>query len=82
MTLPEELTECVKKYEEFYENTYASRKLTWIFGAGSGVTLNIKFAQKPIEISCSTLQASILLLFREFDSLKVEEICEKMGVGD
>jgi cullin 1 len=81
MTLPEELTECVKKYEEFYENTYASRKLTWIFGAGSGVTLNIKFAQKPIEISCSTLQASILLLFREFDSLKVEEICEKMGVG-
>ena len=79
--LPDELTQCVNKYEEFYENTHQSRKLTWIFGAGSGVTLNIKFAQKPIEISCSTLQASILLLFREIDSLKVEEICQKLEVG-
>ena len=45
------------------------------------MSLNIKFKQKPIEISCSTLQASILLLFREIDSLKVEEICQKLEVG-
>jgi cullin 1 len=77
MQLSGDLTQCVQNYTNFYCDTHHSRRLTWLYDLGS-VTLNIKFAQKPIEISCSTIQAVILLLFRDDDSLTVEHICEKM----
>ena len=63
-----------------YYTAFLSRKLVWIYSMGH---CNVKaMYKKKIELVISPLQAAVLVLFNETDSLTFKTIQETTGIPD
>ena len=62
LALPQEMIDGVEQFKEFYEQNTKHRKLGWVYALGTCL-IKANFDAKPIELSLSTFQASLLLLF-------------------
>ena len=62
LALPQEMIDGVEQFKEFYEQNTKHRKLGWVYALGTCL-VKANFDAKPIELTLSTFQASLLLLF-------------------
>ncbi|EFN52532.1 hypothetical protein CHLNCDRAFT_138949 [Chlorella variabilis] len=73
--LPRELEQCTSEFVAYYLHANSGRRLTWQTGLG---TADIKAmfggGARKYEISCSTYQMAVLMLFNDAESLVYEEI--------
>lgn len=73
ITLPPEMNDCLKVFKEFYDSRTQSRLLKWVHSLG-GTTLTARFRKGDKEISCSTYQACIMLLFNQTPEIAASDI--------
>lgn len=71
--LPRELERCCQEFNNYYLGHYSGRKLTWQTNMGTA-ELKAEFGSKKHELSVSTQQMCILLLFNGADRLSYNEI--------
>ncbi|KAF5838342.1 Cullin [Dunaliella salina] len=71
--LPRELETCCQEFNNYYLGHHSGRKLTWQTNMGTA-ELKAEFGSKKHELSVSTQQMCILLLFNSADRLSYNEI--------
>lgn len=71
--LPREVDVCCQEFRSFYQSTHSGRRLTWQTSMGTA-DLKATFGSKKHEISCTTHQMVVLLLFNDSEKLTYEEI--------
>ncbi|GBF91645.1 hypothetical protein Rsub_03949 [Raphidocelis subcapitata] len=71
--LPAEMERCCEEFRDYYLNAHSGRRLTWQLNMGTA-DLRAQFGSRRHELTVSTYQAVILLLFNEADSLSYKEI--------
>ena len=72
--LPKEVESCCERFKQFYLSTHTGRRLTWQLNMGSAL-LKARFpGSEDKQLSVSTYQMCILVLFNEADSLSYREI--------
>jgi len=74
--LCDEFARCVEIFQNFYDKTQNTRKLSWMHQLGSA-TILVKYASKPIEMVMQTFQVTVLLLFRTEKELTLRQVVEK-----
>ncbi|KAG2482358.1 hypothetical protein HYH03_018708 [Edaphochlamys debaryana] len=77
--LPEALDRASAVFRDFYLSKYSGRRLVWQHGLGSCV-LRAAFPRGLKELSVSTFQAAVLLLFNDADSLSYADIAAGCGL--
>eukprot|EP00210_Caulerpa_lentillifera_P001604 g1542.t1 len=77
--LPNELEQCKQIFEEFYLQKHNGRRLQW-HNSLSTCILKAKFTAGPKELQVSILQATVLFLFNDVDSLIYKDIEEGTGI--
>ena len=70
LALPQEMIDGVEQFKEFYEQNTKHRKLGWVYALGTCL-VKANFDAKPIELTLSTFQASLLLLFNTGTSVSL-----------
>lgn len=80
ITLPTEIVSCIEAFKKCYEQHTKHRRLKWLLTMG-GVTLNANFDMK-YELSVSTSQACILLLFNTVPSLTFDEVRSRLNLSE
>ena len=71
--LPREVERCCEEFKTYYQRSFSGRRLAWQTGMGTA-ELRAMFGSQKHEISCSTHQMVVLLLFNDADKLTYEEI--------
>eukprot|EP01062_Namystynia_karyoxenos_P003072 TRINITY_DN11083_c0_g1_i1.p1 TRINITY_DN11083_c0_g1~~TRINITY_DN11083_c0_g1_i1.p1 ORF type:complete len:813 (+),score=370.42 TRINITY_DN11083_c0_g1_i1:131-2440(+) len=61
---PPDMATCLTQFGRYYDKTTQSRKLTWIHSLGHATVMR-KWAKGPREMSVSTYQACVMLLFND-----------------
>lgn len=77
--IPKELEQCVNLYQEYHDSHTKHRKLTWVYSLGT-VQMKGFFKAKTIEMSMSTYQGALLMLFNTNEKLSYEEIKEQLNL--
>ena len=72
-SLPPEVAACCEAFETFYLNKHTGRKVMWQTSMGSA-DLKANFNGRRHELSVSTYQMCILMLFNKGDSFCLDEI--------
>jgi len=72
------LRKCMSAFEMCYKERTEGRKIEWMH-AYSFVTLYAHF-DHAYDVTCNTIQATVLLLFNDKDEHKVGEIAKELGV--
>ncbi len=73
--LPNEILTCCEVFKKFYMKSHSGRRLTWQTNMGTA-DVKAAFGTKKHELSVSTYQMVILLLFNEKTELTFKEIRE------
>jgi len=73
LNIPSEMARCVEVFNDFYHGIHKHRQLTWIYSLGTCDIIS-RFDIKTIEITGSTCQAVVLLLFNDAGWLSYQEI--------
>ncbi|CAL8463270.1 g2804 [Coccomyxa elongata] len=81
LALPQEMVDGVSLFKEYYDATVKHRKLQWYYHHGIAM-LRGNFRSKPIDITASTTQAAVLLLFNADSKLSYEDIKERVNLPD
>jgi cullin 3 len=79
--LPREVDKACEEFTSFYHKAYSGRRLTWQTGMGNA-ELRVTFGDRKHEISCSTLQMVVLLLFNDADCWTFQEISRATSIPD
>jgi cullin 3 len=79
--LPREVDRCCEEFRAFYQGTYSGRRLAWQTGMGSA-DVRATFGAKRHEVSCSTHQMVVLLLFNDAEELRFDEIAAATNIPD
>ena len=81
LNVPSELVRCVEVFKDFYSTETQHRQLTWIYSLG---TCNIigRFDGGPIEITATTYQTAILMLFNASEKLSYSSIRTHLNLED
>lgn len=79
--LPREVDKCCEEFKAFYQGAYSGRRLTWQTGMGTA-DLRATFGNRRHEISCSTHQMVVLLLFNDAESLTYEDILSATAIPE
>jgi cullin 1 len=79
--IPSEMTRCVELFNEFYSLQLKNRKLTWIYSLGTCDIIS-RFDTKKIEMTVTTCQAVVLLLFNDSGRLSYQEIISQLNLED
>eukprot|EP01117_Protostelium_nocturnum_P004480 TRINITY_DN1616_c0_g1_i1.p1 TRINITY_DN1616_c0_g1~~TRINITY_DN1616_c0_g1_i1.p1 ORF type:complete len:736 (-),score=230.04 TRINITY_DN1616_c0_g1_i1:109-2316(-) len=77
--LPAEVTKCCELFKKFYLSKHNGRRLHWQTNMGTA-ELRAVFANKKHELSVSTYQMVILLLFNERNEFTYKEIHEATNI--
>jgi len=77
--LPNEILKCCEVFRSFYMKSHSGRRLTWQTNMGSA-ELKASFGTKKHELSVSTYQMVILLLFNERTEYSFKEIREVTAI--
>ncbi|KAJ1921219.1 Anaphase-promoting complex subunit 2 [Mycoemilia scoparia] len=75
--LPKELERIRTEYEKHFESLRPARKLEWKSNTGT-VDLEVELGDELLTFSVAPLQASILFLFHEKDTLTIDNIAEAL----
>jgi cullin 3 len=78
--LPDEVQQCCKVFEQFYLSAHNGRRLTWQTNMGTA-DLKVPFEKKRHELSVSTYQMVILMLYRGCSYRTFKELRELTGVS-
>lgn len=81
LALPQEMVSGVEHFKEFYEVSNKHRKLTWIYALGT-CTLACHFDARTIDLSVTTFQAAVLLLFNDAEWLTFPEVKERLNIPE
>jgi cullin 1 len=81
LRVPKEMEAGVQLFQEYYEAKTKHRKLQWFFSLG---TVQVKgfFKAKTIEMSMSSYQAALLMLFNANERLTYGEIREQLNLKE
>ncbi|GLC45097.1 hypothetical protein PLESTB_001467900 [Pleodorina starrii] len=79
--LPETLDRASTVFRDFYLSKYSGRRLVWQHSLGSCV-LRAAFPRGLKELSVSSFQAAVLLLFNDVDTLSYKEIAAGCGLEE
>ena len=79
--LPREVDLCCEEFRNFYQATHSGRKLAWQTSMGTA-DLKATFGSKKHEISCTTHQMVVLLLFNDAERLSYEDIATATGIPE
>ncbi|GIL70584.1 hypothetical protein Vretimale_3704 [Volvox reticuliferus] len=79
--LPEALDRASTVFRDFYLSKYSGRRLVWQHSLGSCV-LRAAFPRGLKELSVSTFQAAVLMLFNDTDALSYKEIAAGCGLEE
>lgn len=79
--LPESVLVGYNEFTTYYLTANSGRKLTWLFNLGSA-ELKCNFPLGKRELSVSTYQMIILMLFNHRDSISFREICDQTKIPD
>jgi cullin 3 len=79
--LPPVVTECVEVFNNYYLQKFERRKIVWITHAGSA-ELRATFPTSKKNLSVTTYQMAILMLFNDTDTLTLAQIQRTVGVTD
>lgn len=71
--LPAEMARCCEEFREYYLAAHSGRRLAWQLSMGAA-DLRAQFGARRHELTVSTYQAVILLLFNASDALSYREI--------
>jgi cullin 3 len=77
--LPDVLTRLSKKFEDFYLQQHQGRKIAWQGNMGSAA-VRARFGAKKYDLSVSTFQMCVLLLYNDKESYTFGELVEYLGV--
>ncbi|CDR88704.1 related to Cullin-3 [Sporisorium scitamineum] len=80
-TMPEQLMEARRRYEEFYQSKHNGRVLAWHANLGN-TDVRVAFRARTHEINCSTFALVVLLLFEGEETLSYGEIARATGIPD
>mmetsp|Transcript_9325 Transcript_9325/g.23197 ORF Transcript_9325/g.23197 Transcript_9325/m.23197 type:complete len:791 (-) Transcript_9325:254-2626(-) len=75
----EEMVQCIKGFEAFYESKHSGRKLRWIYNMGQVEVAALCFERKYIFVM-SAYQCLALMLFNKRKSITFKEIAEATKV--
>ena len=78
---PQELEKCVQNFEQYYNNKYNGRKLTW-FHHLSKVEISVNYLKKHYEITATTYQMAVLLMFNTVDSVTYSDISTQTKLNE
>lgn len=81
VNLPQECKDVCNAFENFYLNRHAGRKLKWQPSMGRA-ELKARFSSGEYELSASTLQMCVLMLFNRHETFTTAEIASLTGIGD
>jgi cullin-4 len=81
LNLPSELAAIHQAFSNFYLKQFHARNLVWLNSHGH-VTLRAAFPKGRRELSVSTFQATVLLLFNDSNQLSYEDIANATGIKD
>lgn len=73
--LPRELERCCEEFKQFYLGAHSGRRLTWQTNMGTA-DLKLNLGSRRHELSVSTYQMCILLLFNDNEKLTYKDIAE------
>eukprot|EP01027_Heterolobosea_sp_BB2_P007474 GEZU01011119.1.p1 GENE.GEZU01011119.1~~GEZU01011119.1.p1 ORF type:complete len:768 (-),score=341.27 GEZU01011119.1:60-2363(-) len=79
LTVPPEMQRCINQFKDFYDSRTQSRLLKWVHSLGSN-TVNAIYEKGDKEITCSTYQACILLLFNQTPELTAADIQKSLNI--
>lgn len=74
INLPSDLVKCVDLFEKFYHTQTKPRKLRWIHSMGICDVIGWFGAKLPVEMTVTTHQAAVLLLFNNSAKLSYSDI--------
>lgn len=77
--LPNEIVTCCEVFKKFYLNSHSGRRLTWQTNMGSA-EIRAQFKAKRHELSVSTFQMCVLLLFNDKPRFSYREILETTNI--
>ena len=79
--LPQECEDVCTAFENFYLSRHAGRKLKWqpIMGRAE---IKARFSSGEYDLSASTLQMCVLMLFNRHETLTTAEIASLTGIGE
>ncbi|ELU43488.1 Cullin-4B [Rhizoctonia solani AG-1 IA] len=78
--LPPHMAEALHRFEVYYKEKHDRHRMAWFHSLGT-VTLTSRFPGGNKEISVSTYQALVLLLFNEQDQFSAAEIQRRWRLG-
>lgn len=78
-TLPPEIVHCCDTFKKFYLGEHSGRKLTWQTNMGT-VDLKANYSNRTRELTVSTYQMSILMMFNSADVITFKELQERTGI--
>ena len=81
LKLPSELAAIHQAFSDFYLKQFHARNLVWLNSHGH-VTLRAFFPKGRRELSVSTLQATVLLLFNDSSQITYADIASATGIKD
>jgi len=79
--LPEELKVHVSRFENYYDNKYQGRRITWQYSL-CNCLVKANFPGKKVELLVSLYQALVLRCFNDHDTLSIPQIMEQTGIED
>lgn len=79
--LPREVDRCCEEFRAFYTGAHSGRRLAWQTSMGTA-ELRATFGTKRHEISCSTHQMVVLLLFNDAEVLSYEEVAQATNIPE
>jgi len=77
--LPPEIAKCCEVFKKFYLGNHNGRRLTWQTNMGTA-ELRAFFGPKKHELSVSTYQMCILLLFNSSDKMNYKDLLSATGI--
>eukprot|EP00033_Pygsuia_biforma_P004349 GCRY01004767.1.p1 GENE.GCRY01004767.1~~GCRY01004767.1.p1 ORF type:complete len:750 (+),score=223.43 GCRY01004767.1:204-2453(+) len=78
---PPELLMCKEVFERFYYSEHQGRKLSWLNNHAKA-DVKLKYLSRPYEVSVTTYQMAVLLLFNETTEMTVENINENVKLSE
>jgi len=77
--LPAEILKCCETFKKFYLSNHSGRRISWQTNMGSA-DMKATFGAKKHELSVSTYQMVILLMFNDRSDLSYKEIQDATGI--
>ena len=81
ISLPSEMSDCMKLFKDWHDNKHGQRKLSWMFSLGNA-TVKATFGKKSYDLQVTTLQAVALNALNEGKLMTFKELAESLNLDE